>query len=1002
MSSRALSKSMRISFEATGIDRIRGFFRYLTNASATAIRQSESAADSSARRSRQDFIRTQNEHRRNISEINRANTLRLKHEMEDKHKKELGGIDTAPQLRKLTELTNNAADAKARSAAKTREVLAAERRLNEFMQSQPGTQLLETQRKLADIDRQRSAIKSKIVKDGNVQKLLSKQDEVEFFRATRQFDKAKVAQKELHGMLEDPQYRRAWQVYYQGRKRVEELSKAEIALTKALDPQIRKYNQLKQALKEAREAGDPLKGRADQASRELADFLGTKEGRAARDLQRRRMDLKRRQADEVRDFRRRQEIGTLPGHLTFDEEAHRKSLDALEFATTKELRTRAKSGDSLAHEELMRRRVMNTTFAMTKVLLAAVVAYSAYRAAANAASSVKLAASVEILTKSFGALMQNTQAAKDLVRELFALSTEIPIRSEQSLEAARVMLATGTPSNEIVRDLKVLAEISAGAAQPLNEIATIYGEIRTKNRMYREDVLQFSRRGIPIMQALSDVLKIERVELDNLISSGEIMFSTFRAGMESLVEPGGRFHGLLKDMASTTEGSAIRLGNSLTIASLALGEALLTGADAMFSFMGYQNNALTSAEKLKNEYGSLVEFLDRASVAIKNIAGTQQQLSAQQLLDSAEHMTGLLGSNTANTAQARQFLEEAILSRAKLPEIHTFEQLDPFLSRLETLARQVIGSEMTRESIAVGHTMLRRIQDKRQFNSDFRINATIDDFVRVLQNAVIRVESGEKTAGAAAVKSAQERARIAASAITAKTSGGVAKNVEQLAEQLFQEAHGIDFKDKRSATLALMAERVEEVFMSRVRMFGEEAAALGLTLRQLNESPEIGQWNEEYALARERLANARKNADKLDDRDEAKRQATEAEEISKKGKEFLDSLDPIKATMEKVAEIMATNATREMKEAAIAGLLAGQPDLDETPMQGFRGDARSYLSSIQDALSNKQEQQVSELKKLNDVFNKTKDVLNDILDEAKELPAETAKKLENLLRARAG
>lgn len=178
--------------------------------------------------------------------------------------------------------------------------------------------------------------------------------------------------------------------------------------------------------------------------------------------------------------------------------------------------------------------------------------------------SVQVYAAVERTQAAIEALVGSAEVAKTVVDDMFALSRTMPVAPTELIEGARTLLSVGTEVKDLNRDMRSLGTIATAVNQPLTDLSVIYGEIRNKDRMYREDILQFSRRGIPLMQVFQEALGVSREELNQLVSDGAIGFDEFQAAIHRLTEEGGRFSEMNEKILGTLSGSTQVISSSMT------------------------------------------------------------------------------------------------------------------------------------------------------------------------------------------------------------------------------------------------------------------------------------------------------------------------------------------------------------------------------------------------------------------------------------------------------
>lgn len=168
----------------------------------------------------------------------------------------------------------------------------------------------------------------------------------------------------------------------------------------------------------------------------------------------------------------------------------------------------------------------------------------------------------------------------------FHLSDSVSAMPGQFFEATRTMLSVGAPIANIEGDLRSLAIIATVVNQPLEELAVIYGEIRNKNRLYREDVLQFSRRGIPLMRELEKQLGVSRDELNKMVSDGKIKFENFREAIEGLTKEGSDFSKANEEIMNSFSGSLHKMNNQIFQIAVGIGDWLIKASEAARAIRG--------------------------------------------------------------------------------------------------------------------------------------------------------------------------------------------------------------------------------------------------------------------------------------------------------------------------------------------------------------------------------------------------------------------------------
>lgn len=160
------------------------------------------------------------------------------------------------------------------------------------------------------------------------------------------------------------------------------------------------------------------------------------------------------------------------------------------------------------------------------------------------------------LEVAFTTMLGSKEKADKLLREVTEFAAKTPFELTEVATASKQLLAFGFNAEEVQGTLRSLGDIAAGLGQPLGEIAYLYGTIKTAGVANTVDLKQFAMRGIPIYEALADVLKVDRTEIGNLVSAGKIGFPEIEKAFQKMTSEGSKFGGLMEAQSKTLGGMA--------------------------------------------------------------------------------------------------------------------------------------------------------------------------------------------------------------------------------------------------------------------------------------------------------------------------------------------------------------------------------------------------------------------------------------------------------------
>lgn len=168
--------------------------------------------------------------------------------------------------------------------------------------------------------------------------------------------------------------------------------------------------------------------------------------------------------------------------------------------------------------------------------------------------SVEAAGNYEDLRVTFEAFLGSAEKAKAVLRDLDQFSIRTPFTPEEVNNTAKALLAFNIEANELIPTLEDIGNIAAGTGQSFTELATIYGQVAAAGKLTGERLIQLQERGVPILQLLSQELRVSTGQVQELITAGEVGFDTFAKAISRASEEGGQFANLLIERSTTLNG----------------------------------------------------------------------------------------------------------------------------------------------------------------------------------------------------------------------------------------------------------------------------------------------------------------------------------------------------------------------------------------------------------------------------------------------------------------
>lgn len=187
---------------------------------------------------------------------------------------------------------------------------------------------------------------------------------------------------------------------------------------------------------------------------------------------------------------------------------------------------------------------------------------------------VKMAAEAETAQVSFQVMLRSVEKAKQLLAELKDFATATPFEFPELRDAARMLVAFGIESQDVVTHLRRIGDVSSGIGAPIGEIAELYGKARVQGRLFAQDINQLTGRGIPIIGELAKQFGVAEGEVRSLVEGGQVSFANLEKAFASMSASGGQFAGLMAVQSETLAGRFSTLSDTAKMAAMNFGTAL--------------------------------------------------------------------------------------------------------------------------------------------------------------------------------------------------------------------------------------------------------------------------------------------------------------------------------------------------------------------------------------------------------------------------------------------
>ncbi len=204
-------------------------------------------------------------------------------------------------------------------------------------------------------------------------------------------------------------------------------------------------------------------------------------------------------------------------------------------------------------------------------------------------AAIKMAADLETVTIQFETLLGADKGAA-ILKRLKDFADVTPFHFESVAAAGRALLAFGLEQKYLMPTMRMLGDVSSGTGKDLNELAVIFGRIKSTGRVEGEELRQLSMAGFD----LSEMAKVMGTSVKGLykkVEEGRVPFGAFQETMRRMTSEGGRFYGLTEKLGQSTAGQWSTLTDNAINLGQAFGKELLPVAKdfmaALSTMMGW-------------------------------------------------------------------------------------------------------------------------------------------------------------------------------------------------------------------------------------------------------------------------------------------------------------------------------------------------------------------------------------------------------------------------------
>ena len=268
----------------------------------------------------------------------------------------------------------------------------------------------------------------------------------------------------------------------------------------------------------------------------------------------------------------------MPGlnfNITSNNSDFKRKLQEVDASVSKTTKAIEASGQSV--ESYFRR--------MTAGAAALAAGFSARELVSNI---VRTRGEMQQLEVAFTTMLQSGERASALLADAVEFAAKTPFDLQGVAGGIRQLLAYGSTAEDVIEEVEMLGNVSAGLSVPLNDMIYLFGTLRAQGRAMTVDIRQFAGRGVPIYEELAKVLGVTRQEVSALITEGKVGFPEVEQAFRNMTSEGGMFYNLMREQSKTITGQISNLQDGISQMFNSIGqqsEGVITSAISGLSWM---------------------------------------------------------------------------------------------------------------------------------------------------------------------------------------------------------------------------------------------------------------------------------------------------------------------------------------------------------------------------------------------------------------------------------
>jgi hypothetical protein len=199
---------------------------------------------------------------------------------------------------------------------------------------------------------------------------------------------------------------------------------------------------------------------------------------------------------------------------------------------------------------------------------------------------VQLGANMEQTRITFETMLGSVEKSNAAIAMMKKYAESTPFSQKEVIDSTKSLLAYGFTMGDVTKQMTMMGDIASGLNIPMGELTYLYGTLRAQGKAMTKDIQQFAGRGIPILEALQDVLGVKSTgAVQDLVTAGKVGFAEVEKAFEKMTNGSGKFAGLMEKQSKSLAGRWSTFQDIIESSATTMGEKMIPALGGVLDWM---------------------------------------------------------------------------------------------------------------------------------------------------------------------------------------------------------------------------------------------------------------------------------------------------------------------------------------------------------------------------------------------------------------------------------